>query len=230
MKKLTLVLLLAVLSASAYAVERRDLRQVNIDQLTSETQIVYSEDGVHLVWWMPPEFWEASLLREKTMTAQQIEQVMKVIRPYSMLAVVQADVSAFGVFSFYDKEQVAKNISVRRQHDNRASKIELVTKVPADLELLQNQLKPILAAALGNMGQNFHFFVFEEKKNGKRVASPYENGVLSILLADNKGKKIKPFDFETPLNSMFVPRICPNGKEAHVSWKVCPWDGTKLPE
>ena len=218
------------LSLSANAVERKDLKAVNIDQLTSETQVVYSEDGVHLVWWMPPEFWEASLLKEDSMSSEQVEQVMNVLRPYSMLAVVQADVSPFGVFSFYNKEQVAKNLQVRRKLGKINSKINIVKKVPDDLKLLQNQLKPILAAALGNMGQNFHFFVFEEKKNGKRIASPYEEGILSVLLVDKQGKKIKPFDFETPLNAMFVPRICPNGKEAHVSWKVCPWDGSKLPE
>lgn len=224
------VLLIMLVSVTVHAVERKHLKMVNIDQLTSETQIVYSEDGVHLVWWMPPEFWEASLLREESMSVQQIEQVMEVIRPYSMLAIVQAEVSPFGVFTFYDKPQVAKNLVVSRKQGKKNIKIDIVKDVPNDLMLLQNQLKPILAAALGNMGQNFHFFVFAEKKNGKRVASPYEEGVLSILLVDNKGKKIKPFDFETPLNSMFVPRICPNGKEAHVSWKVCPWDGTKLPD
>lgn len=228
MKTLILAFLLLALAVSAHAVERKDLKAVNIDQLTSETQIVYSEDGVHLVWWMPPEFWEASLLKENSMTREQVEQVMNVLRPYSMLAVVQADVSPFGVFTFYDKQQVAKNLEVRRKLGKINSKIDVVKKVPDDLKLLQNQLKPILAAALGNMGQNFHFFVFEEKKNGKRIASPYEKGILSILLVDKQGKKIKPFDFETPLNAMFVPRICPNGREAHVSWKVCPWDGTRL--
>jgi hypothetical protein len=33
---------------------------------------------------------------------------------------------------------------------------------------------------------------------------------------------------ETPLNSLFVPRTCPNGKPAHVSWKFCPWGGERL--
>jgi hypothetical protein len=31
--------------------------------------------------------------------------------------------------------------------------------------------------------------------------------------------------------SFFVlPRMCPNGKPAHVTWVVCPWDGSKLPQ
>lgn len=230
MKKIIVIFLVFSFSTAGYALERKELKQVNLDQLTQETQIIYTDIGVHLVWWMPPEFWEASLAREKGMTRQQVEEVMKILRPYSMLAIVQADVSTFGSFSFYDKKQVTKHLKVVSKKAGGNKRISLVDKVPPDLELLQQQLKPILSAALGNMGQSFHFFVFKEDNNGARVSSPYEEGVLSVTLLDKKGNKIQPFNFETPLNAMYVPRICPNGKEAHVSWKVCPWDGTKLPE
>jgi hypothetical protein len=35
-------------------------------------------------------------------------------------------------------------------------------------------------------------------------------------------------ELELPLDSLFVPRLCPNGKPAHVSWDYCPWSGKKL--
>jgi hypothetical protein len=35
---------------------------------------------------------------------------------------------------------------------------------------------------------------------------------------------------EMPIDALFVQRMCPNGKPAHVSWVVCPWDGGKLPD
>jgi hypothetical protein len=33
-----------------------------------------------------------------------------------------------------------------------------------------------------------------------------------------------------PLDSLFKPRFCPNGKKAHISWEFCPWSGKKLKE
>jgi hypothetical protein len=229
---MTLALLFGCLSPSiSHALEKKSLDAVKVDQLTNDTQIANSENGLHMVWWIPAEFWEASFRKQGNgMTATQIDELMKVLRPYTMLAVVQADISPLGAFSFYGKETVAKNMVIEITDSKGKRKLSPLKNLSSDLSILQQQLKPILAAAMGNMGQNFHFFTLDDESNGHRVVSPYEPGKLSIRLTASNGKQIRGFDFETPLNSLFKPRVCPNGKAAHVSWKVCPWDGSKLPE
>ena len=64
--------------------------------------------------------------------------------------------------------------------------------------------------------------------DGKRILDPYQPGGLQV---DLKRKNNQPLQakIEFPLNSLYVPRRCPNGKPAHVSWKFCPWTGAKLP-
>ena len=33
---------------------------------------------------------------------------------------------------------------------------------------------------------------------------------------------------ELPINALFVPRLCSDGREAHVTWNYCPWTGERL--
>jgi hypothetical protein len=82
---------------------------------------------------------------------------------------------------------------------------------------------------MGRLGENLNFFVYEDQNKDGRVISPYSPGALKVTLAHKDGAALDPFVFELPLDSLYVPRHCPNGKPAHVSWVVCPWDGTKLP-
>jgi hypothetical protein len=105
-----------------------------------------------------------------------------------------------------------------------------LAEVPQKLVPLLKVLGPILSSAMGPMGQNMNFFVLDDHKKGGRLISPYEPGMLRITLTDNKGVKLEPLLIEFPLDSLYVPRRCPNGKPAHVSWMVCPWDGSKLPQ
>ena len=74
----------------------------------------------------------------------------------------------------------------------------------------------------------FDFFVLSDTDQGDRLLSPYGNSTLLVTLTNKKGEVLEPIRFEMPLDSLFVPRMCPNGKPAHVSWVVCPWDGSKL--
>lgn len=81
---------------------------------------------------------------------------------------------------------------------------------------------------MGNLGSNMHFFVLADRNaNDERIIDPYEVNALRIGLKKSDGERLNVV-LETPLNSLFVPRTCPNGKPAHVSWKFCPWGGERL--
>ena len=59
------------------------------------------------------------------------------------------------------------------------------------------------------------------------MVDPYLQGLISVQIAKRNGD-LMTADIEMPLNSLFVPRKCPNGKDAHISWKYCPWSGKLL--
>ena len=226
-----IILLICALSLTigAHALERKPANQVDIGALTSETQAsAGGTNSIDLVWWIPVEFWEATLRQNEAVPEFQVTQMLGVLENYSILAVVQADISAFGAFTFFDKDTVMGGLKV--QAIDAAGKSQTISHTePADpdMRLLLDQMRPVLAQAMGNLGQNFYFFplpAFDD--DDERLPSPYETGKLRISL--QRSEAVVTLDIELPVDSLFVPRVCPNGKPAHVSWAYCPWGGEKL--
>ena len=216
---------------AALAVERKAIMDVDSNALTSETQKAKGDDdSLDFVWWIVPEFWEVALRQNPGVSDAQAEEILAVLNQYAVLAVVQADISAFGAFSFSDKDAVMQGLVVEsvdvggtvtsRSHTEPSN---------ADLRIILDQMRPILADAMGNLGQNLYFFPLAAyDDDGDRFLSPYEKGEFRVTLS--RGEGTQTLGIETPLDSLHVPRLCPNGKPAHVSWAYCPWSGERLPE
>ena len=211
-----------VLALDAHAAEPKAMKDVDISALTNETQKSTNADGVHLAWWIPPEFWAASMEREEDMPAKSRKQMLDILNRYSMLAVVQAEVGPLGNFNYYDRGTVAKGLKVELLNGKDTSVLQPIDKVPEDLEPLLKVMTPLLSSAMGRLGENLNFFVYEDQKKGARVISPYAQGALRVTLARKDGVAMEPFTFDLPLDSLYVARRCPNGKPAHNSWVVCP--------
>lgn len=236
MKKTCLSLLLA-LSASSLcnAVEKKDIVKVSTNDLAEETQVMGQNAGdehIMFVWWMPFEFWEATMLQDETLTPEEREDILTTLKDYTLLAVVQGDLSALGTVKFYPRDEVEKNMKITYKKDgSESTPIFLERNVSPELNVLINVFKPIMAGMMGNMGSNMHFFVLKNKdKEGNLIINPYNKGMLNFELVKKKEKTVVKDEIPMPLNSLFVPRKCPNGRDAHVSWKFCPWTGKELPE
>lgn len=228
-----LAVLAALLAASAVATaqQRMALDQVSLDAMAADTQA--SPGGVDdthlaLAWWIPHEYWAAAFSREGGMSDAEREKVIATLRSYSLLAVVQADIRPLGAFRFYDLDAVAASLEITHESGGRRVRLEPLQEVAAEMKPLLGAIKPMLAGAMGNLGSNMHFFVLADRDaDDRRVADPYLAGVLRIALRKGAGERVA-IAIETPVNSLFVPRICPNGKPAHVSWAFCPWGGERL--
>ncbi|MEM9404205.1 MAG: hypothetical protein AAGA44_17180 [Pseudomonadota bacterium] len=213
------------------AVERKSILEVDTNALTTETQRVMADgDSLDLIWWILPEFWEATLRQDPGVPEAQADQTLDVLRGYSVVAVVQADISPFGAFRFFEKDTIMDGLTIESiDADGVASTISHREPVDPDLMLILSQMQPILAQALGNMGENMFFFpIPASDAEGNRRPSPYESAELRVTLTRGDADVVMSLD--APLDSLFVPRICPNGKPAHVSWVYCPWSGAKLPK
>lgn len=230
MQQLTALFLL-LLSALGLAAERLPFTEVNANNLTTETQkTAGSDNALDLVWWIPVEFWQVALANNAAVTPAQIDDIVDTLRPYSLLAVVQADISTFGAFDFFDEVKVSSGLRVVYTPEHGSSvNIPLDELIDPDVTLLLNQMSPVLTAAMGNLGENFFFFPLPDMDDtGQRIISPYERGSLAITLTARDGIHRPPYLIEFPLDALHQPRLCPNGKPAHVSWAYCPWSGKKL--
>lgn len=230
MKNLILIILL-LSSSSLMSQVKKQFSDVSLNEIINETQAQPNngdDNHISLVWWVPYEYWATVFHRDATISKKIRDDMLESLNGYSLIAIVQADISAFGAFDFYSKDEVMKNLKVELTKSNKVKQLNPSMNISSDLELILSQVTPILKNAMGNMGANFHFFVFDNSKMGKsKLFDVYSNSIIQVDLMSRKNQLLE-VQFHTPLDSMHIPRKCPNGQNAHISWSYCPWSGKKL--
>lgn len=208
-------------------VERKPLSAIDIDRFTSELQVVVSDaNSMTQVWWIPAEFWASAFTRTNPTLA---EQAMEKLGDYGILAVVQADITPLAAFVFHDRKNVASRMEVRfSSYASKPVKIEEAEELSDSVQMLLNVLTPMFANTMGELGKNMHLYVMDNRKDGNLIVDPYQQGKVQVSLAGTKTTPEKHLSIELPVDALYEPRYCPNGKPAHISWKYCPWSGKKL--
>ena len=199
--------------------------KINLNTLTQETQKMSERaDEMTLIWWIPEEFWRVSFEQDPSITSEQTEEFIKVLRPYTIVVAVDGEMGSFGGIT-YESEQTIR--SLIRVIDNDGSTYRPLSgnSIDADCENFLAMMKPVFVNMLGPMGENMHFFLFPaENKKGKKIADAGSEGNFSVELGQ------KNFKWRLPLGSLLLPKACPTCKEKlNGAYKFCPWDGTRLP-
>ncbi len=216
--------------------KQKRITDVRLDAFAEDTQTSAENtpnDHVDVIWWIPQEYWAAAFAQDASLTPEARAALTAALSKYSMLAVVQADISALGQFSFYDRPKVAGALEIEVESPAGTLKLQPVEAVDAEVAPLIAVLSPLLTAAMGNLGANMHFFVLNDRSLSnpgaldRRVIDPYERNTIRVALKTSAGERLAAL-IETPVNALFVPRMCPDGRPAHVSWKFCPWNGERL--
>ena len=228
---LALLTLMGLFTTPINALERRPIESIPTQELTKETRGIKSNgDSIKMAWYLLPEAYGLPP------------------QPVVLIAVVKGKISPFGVFTFSSEIEIQKELKVTYTN-SKGIPTELVpVSKTADISNFVTVFKPFFSKIAGEFGEGMWFFTYKNIDNfGNQIVSPYEAGELKIDMgipeeASNieagelkidmgipeESSNIALINF--PLNSLFVPRVCPGGKPAHISWKYCPWDGTPLPE
>lgn len=235
MKKLTIsAMILVLVGTYSMAAEKHPLENVDADAFVADTQVMLQGAGdshVAFVWWVPHEFWISMLSRDATTSEADKKAMLDAMSGISLIAVVQADITSLGAFKFYSKTEIEEKMLISfTDAGGKSQRLSPLQTVKPDLEVVLSVFKPILGAAMGNLGNNMHFYVLNDKsKSSNRILDPYRKGNISIQLS-KRNEDLMTADIEMPLNALFVPRKCTNGMDAHISWKYCPWSGKRLEE
>jgi len=195
------------------------------NKFIKETQISNTTDGVvQVIWWIPIEFWDIALHRNKDITEEQIENLTSVLEQYSIFAVVKGNIGDFGDINFLPFE-VFENQVTAVGTDGKSHDPISFDELNVSTQSILSMLKPILKGAIGQMGENMHFFVFEDlgKKKKHRNFDPNAEGEVKLVVLEND------FSWTTPLSSLLPPKSCPvDGEELSGSWNYCPIHGNEL--
>ncbi len=212
------------LSKQAIEYKLRPAGEIDLDALIGDTQQSVSDPNkLSLVWWMPIEFWQASFAQDNTITAEYAAELSGILRPYLIVAVVDSKISPFGNPRYTPEPMIRRSLSIKTSAGKVLKPMKDVDVDP-DVRSLLNTMKPVFAQLLGGLGQNMHFYVFENEAAGGRLhVTPSQSGSFKLNMVGAR------YEFKTPLHSVLVPKHCPHCKrELSGAYKFCPYDANKL--
>lgn len=199
---------------------------VDLQAIIKESQQTFQTSGaMTLVWWMPESFFRAAISTNANLTAEKTEAFLKPLRDYTMVIVIDAKIGPIGGFTYTPLTELAGDVRLKDSTGNLYAPID-EAQINSDAKSFITLMKPMMAGALGSMGQNMNFFVFPSRgKDGAAIANEKGEGVFYV----DVGKK--EFRWRLPLSSILPRKVCPTCKESlSGAYKFCPYDGTKLPE
>jgi hypothetical protein len=207
---------------SLYTARSAVASEPDLTTLTQETQRMSQKaDALTLVWWIPEEFWKASLAQQKQLSAEQVEGFLKVLKPYIVVVVVKGKIGLTSTFE--SEETVRANTKVI---DDKGNSLTPLSDADVDntAKGVLGMLKPVFASTMGALGQNMHIMLFSAKTaDGRQVVDTKQKGQFKVSVAD------KEFRWRLPFDSVLPQKTCPKCKEdCKGSWEYCPWCGTKL--
>ena len=214
------------------------MKEVNPNALAGETKVYHSVAGSHMTFmlWIPKEYWKARLSQvapSRFLTKADKQALLDSVEGVSILFVYQANMTEPGVYEFHSKKSIEDTMRVFYTDASGAKqRLPPMRAISRDLEYVIDAFRFTLVGTAGDIGENTHFFVFNDKKFSReesitRLIDPYQKGLITVQLEEKNGSLFVG-TIDTPLNTLFTPRKCPNGKDAHISWKFCPWTGQRL--
>jgi hypothetical protein len=196
----------------------------NPTEIVRETFKVSNEAGeMNMVWWLPDEFWKASVAANPSATQAQLDIFLKVVHPYFIVGVGSGRLGSFGAINYRTEAEIRGLVQLKDNEGN-IYKPTPEDKIDASVPALLGLMKPGLVNTVGPLGENIHFYVFPgSTKDGARICDPMKEGACEVDLGE------RAFKWRLPLGSLLPKQKCPTcGETLSGAYKYCPYDGTKL--
>lgn len=178
-----------------------------------------------LAIWMPEAFWKLALSANGRLTSKGISDTLDVIRPYILVAVLDAQSTGLGGYSYTDDKTLTTSV---RLEDSRGTLYQPLDPgvISGGMRNLLGAMRPIMANMMGAMGQHMVFLAFPSTdKAGQRIADETGNGSLTVHIGD------ADLRYQLPLESLLPPSLDPKtGESFPGTYHFNPYTGNKLTE
>jgi hypothetical protein len=222
MKATSAARILACAALSVFFLGTSAARATDMQQLVQETQqMSHESEHLTLVWWIPQEFWEASLISNPNVTPAARKQMLSALEDYQIVALFRARAGINGLTEVPPKEEMLANA----HFDLNGKAVEPldVAKIGVGAQTLVATLKPLLGGMLGQLGQGMQLVVYPSKLDGKRLIDPNKPGGFQYTLYNQS------FHWRLPLASLLPKKLDPSTKEEFPgNFDFNPYTGAKL--
>jgi hypothetical protein len=194
----------------------------NVQDVVRDTQRTSLEDGrISLVWWIPVQFWDESLKSTPGVPEAMRTQITSVMGEYNIVALLRATTGAGGIEGIQPKDELVKNTRV--EIGGKVVEPLAAEQIAPAAAALLSQLKPVLMATIGQMGQGMEFVVYPGKVDGKLLVDAAQPGSLAITFY---GKK---YQWRLPLGALLPAKADrKTGEDFPGNYLYNPFTGDKL--
>ena len=218
-----------LLALPAAALERKLPGDVSLSRFIEQTRVVrFGPDNTSslFAWWIPMEYWRVSMV-QGDVPPEDRDFILDRLADYTVV-VVQFSRIKKDDHAFADREELRRLLRITHERDGKVRRLKPVESENRRVETVLEAMMPTLVSGEGEFS-GMHVFVFDDTidEPGGRRADPYRPGYLSIQVGHRTANRHE-VRIDTPLDALYQPRLCPNGKPAHISWRFCPWSGAAL--
>lgn len=211
----------AMLLGSSFAVSTASAAA--LQDLIRDTQRTAESGGsMTMVWWMPQQFWEESLKANPAVPEAARTQVLAALSDYTIIAMLRAKPGVTGLGEVQPKAELLRNLRVEAS----GKPVEPLSpeQISPAAQLILSQLKPAMAAMVGQVGQAMEFVVYPAKAaDGKLQFDALQTGSVKIALYDAN------FSWRLPLGSLLPMRVDKKtGEEFPGNYQFNPFTGDRL--
>jgi hypothetical protein len=194
----------------------------NVEDVIRDTQRTSIEgDTFSLVWWIPKQFWDESLKSNPGVPQAMRAQITSVMGEYNIVALLRASSVAGIMGDIKPRDELVKNTRVEIG-GKLIEPLQAEQIAPAAAALL-SQVKPMVAASMGQMGQGMEFVVYPGKVDGKPLVDAGQPGALAITFYGRK------FQWRLPLGSLLPPKVDrKTGEDFPGNYLYNPFTGDRL--
>jgi len=220
--KLTLGIVIAILCANLS--QAYSQTSSGVTAITKETTKSQSDEKkIAIVWWIPTEFWEKVYQNNPRVNPAQSSEIIQTLKEYTLVVIIDGKKGGLAGITYTPADDLRKDLTLTNPDGSTLAPLAEDALNPAMKNLI-GMMKPLLSNMLGQMGQNYNFFVFPGKdKAGKQLIDAHGNGKLTVHYSGGS------FVWHLPLGSLMPIKKCDTcGEEFIGNYNFCPYDGQKL--
>lgn len=180
-------------------------------------------DKMSLVWWIPKEYWAIALKDNKQVPEEVVQQLETAFENYVLIWACDLKINIDGTMDFTKEDDIRKTIEFTDQK-NRKHLPLAKSEVDEQAWTIAENMKPIFAQALGQMGSGLHFYFFRiEDENKQNLITASQPGEFKVSHSS------AAFRWNLPLAILLPPKICSiDNEKMKGNWNYCPIHGTNL--
>lgn len=217
-----IILLFALTLCFTVAGNSQTTRPSSVNDLVMDCMKTNGEvKNKQVVIWFPYNFWE--IIGEQIHSSPEFtKKLVTEMKEYLMFCVVDYTLSD-NQLHFKSEADIRKTLVLADSTNKEWRPLADDELTPNASTMLEN-LKPVMAQFLGQMGEGMRIFLFKApKENGRNLISVSSKNIMHLSWSSAS------VSWKLPLASMVPQKTCPvDNEKLNGTWNYCPVHGVKL--